>query len=120
MHMHTSAVTIFLFHLVPYCSTDTTLSIPHNDKSDFFFGNLPSKGDSFSRNTFLKTAITKNGVGVVVEEFEARAVVCSSQLGFGSSQTNSVGNTCFLLKQKKGKWLEPVNILHILSPLRSI
>ena len=99
--MHTSAVTIFLFHLVPYCSTDTTLSIPHNDKSDFFFGNLPSKGDSFSRNTFLKTAITKDGVGVVVEDFETGAVVSSGQLGFGSSQTDSVGNTFFFPIKKK-------------------
>ena len=70
-------------------------------KVTFFFGNLPSKGDSFSGNTFLKTAITKNGVGVVVEEFETGAVVSGSQLGFSSSQTNSVGNTYFFPIKKK-------------------
>ncbi len=54
---------------------------------------LPSKRDSFSRNTFLETAITEENIGVVVEELVTRTVEGSGIVSFSGSQTNSVGDT---------------------------
>jgi hypothetical protein len=64
----------------------------------FFFpgsgtSHLPSKRDSFSRDTFLETTITENNKGVVIKEFITGLVEGGTEMGFGSSQTNSVGNT---------------------------
>lgn len=54
---------------------------------------LPCKRNSFSGNTFLKTAVTKDDVGVVVEELVAGTVVGGGKVSLSSGETNGVGDT---------------------------
>lgn len=54
---------------------------------------VTSKRTGLRGNTFLKTTITENDIGVVVEDLETRLVVGGSELSFSSSQTNGIGDT---------------------------
>jgi hypothetical protein len=62
-------------------------------KKLLFLANLPSKGSSFGSDTFLKTAVTEDDVGIIVENLKARLVESSGKLSLSKSKTNSVGNT---------------------------
>lgn len=66
---------------------DQSLHIPHTR-----LHYLPCKRDSLSCHTFLKTSITKDGVGVVIKDWVIRAVVVGSQMSFSSSKTHSIGD----------------------------
>lgn len=61
---------------------------------------VTSERASLRGNTFLKTAITEDDIGVVVEDLKTRFVVSSSKLSFSSSQTNGIGDT--LTKRTSG------------------
>lgn len=61
---------------------------------------VTSHRGSLRGNTFHNTTITKEHVGVVVEQVEARLVEDSTRVGLGHSQTDSVSET--LTKRSSG------------------
>jgi len=61
---------------------------------------IPSKRHGFSGNTLLETTITKDNIGIVVEDFKTRLVEGSTELSLSKSETNSVGDT--LTKRTSG------------------
>lgn len=50
-------------------------------------------GGSLGGNTLHSTAITEEGVGVVVEQLKAGLVEDTTRVGLGNGQTDSVGET---------------------------
>jgi hypothetical protein len=62
---------------------------------------LPSKRNSFGSNTFLKTAITKNHIRMVVEDVIARSIVRGSKVSFSGSKTHSIGDPFCKKKEKE-------------------
>lgn len=55
---------------------------------------MSGQRDGFSGNTLLQTTVSKECVGMVVEEWESVAVEGGTSLGLGDSETDGVADTC--------------------------
>jgi hypothetical protein len=67
---------------------------------------LPGKGAGLGSDTLLKTSISEETVGVVVEDLESVLVVNGTHVGLGNSETDSVGDT---LTERSGGNLNTVS-----------
>lgn len=67
---------------------------------------LPCQCHSFILYTFLQTTVTKDNIGIVVDDFITRSVESCSHVFFSQSQTNGVRNT---LTQRPSRYFDSIN-----------
>jgi hypothetical protein len=67
---------------------------------------LPGERAGLGSDTLLETSISKETVGVVVEDLEFVLVVNGTHVGLGNSETDSVGDT---LSERTGGDLDTVS-----------